>query len=114
MRQKGRMEMNAMFSLLSFLYFVYISACFTPQTKGIRKYQIARYNVVQTCIQYSTLKTLIFERKCHSVADLREGAVAGFQSKKDKFLWVKGRRGIGDCVFFFTAFMHFTFIVNFV
>ena len=72
MRQKGRMEMNAMFSLLSFLYFAYISACFTPQTKGIRKYQIACYNVVQTCIQYSTPKTLIFERKCHSVADLRE------------------------------------------
>ena len=72
MRQKGRMEMDAMFSLLSFLYFAYISACFTPQTKGIRKYQIARYNVVQTCIQYSTPKTLIFERKCHSVADLRE------------------------------------------
>ena len=47
MRQKGRMEMNAMFSLLSFLYFAYISACFTPQTKEIRKYQIARYNVVQ-------------------------------------------------------------------
>ena len=54
MRQKGRMEMNAMFSLLSFLYF--ISACFTPQTKEIRKYQIARYNVVQNCIQYSTPK----------------------------------------------------------
>ena len=62
MRQKGRMEMNAMFSLLSFfhleylryfLYFAYISACFTPQTKEIRKYQIARY---------STPKTLIFER----------------------------------------------------
>ena len=71
MRQKGRMEMNAMFSLLSFLYFayyIYISACFTPQTKEISKYQIARYN----CIQYSTPKTLIFERKCHSVADLRE------------------------------------------
>ena len=69
MRQKGRMEMNAMLSLLSFLYFAYISACFTPQTKEIRKYQIARYNVVQNFIQYSSLKTLIFERKCHSVAD---------------------------------------------
>ena len=88
MRQKGRMEMNAMFSLLSFLYFDYISACFTPQTKGIRKYQIARYNVVQTCIQYSTPKTLIFDRKCFS-GRLKgakppppgggEGAVAGFQ-----------------------------------
>ena len=51
MRQKGSMEMNAMFSLLSFLYFAYISACFTPQTKEIRKYQIARYNVIQNCIQ---------------------------------------------------------------
>ena len=71
------MEMNAMFSLLSFLYFAYISACFTPQTKGIRKYQIACYNVVQTCIQYSTPKTLIFERKCHSVADLRERSPGG-------------------------------------
>ena len=75
--------MNAMLSLLSFLYFAYISACFTPQTKEIRKYQIARYN----CIQYLTPKTQIFERKCHSVAGLRErsppgggeGAVAGFQ-----------------------------------
>ena len=47
MRQKSRMDMNAMFSLLSFLYFAYISACFTPQTKEIRKYQIARYIVVQ-------------------------------------------------------------------
>ena len=46
MRQKGRMEMDAIFSLLSFLYFFYISACFSPQTKEIRKYQIARYNVV--------------------------------------------------------------------
>ena len=72
MQHKGRMEMNAMFSLLSFLYFAYNSACFTPQTKEIRKYQIARYNVVQNCNQYSTPKTLIFERKCHSVADLRE------------------------------------------
>ena len=39
--------MNAMFRLLSFLYFAYISAGFTPQTKEIRKYQIARYFVVQ-------------------------------------------------------------------
>ena len=65
--------------------------CFTPQTKEIRKYQIARYN----CIQYSTPKTLIFETKCHSVADLRErsppppprGGSGRFPVKKrDKFL----------------------------
>ena len=49
-----------------------MSACFTPQTKEICKYQIARYNVVQNCIQYSTPKTLIIERKCHSAADLRD------------------------------------------
>ena len=86
------MEMNAMFSLLSFLYLAYISACFTPQTKEIRNYQIARYNVVQNCIQYSTPKTLIFERKCHSVEDLRErsppprgGGSGRFPLKKDKF-----------------------------
>ena len=97
MRQKGHMEMNAMFSLLSFLYFAYNSACFTPQNE-IRKYQIARYNVVQNCIQYSTPKTLIFETKCHSVADLRErspppppsgggGGNGRFPVKKrDKFL----------------------------
>ena len=53
-------------------FYTSISACFTPQTKEIHKYQIARFNVVQNCIQYSIPKTLIFERKCHSVADLRE------------------------------------------
>ena len=41
-----------------------------------------------------------------------EGAVAGFQSKKkDNFLWVKGRRGIDDCVFFY-SFYAFHFYCN--
>ena len=64
---------------------------------------------------YRGSETLIFERKCHSVADLRErspppsrrggGQWPVSSQKKDKFLWVKGRRGIGDCVFYsFYAF----------
>ena len=83
MRQKGRMEMNAMLVFYRFsILFILV------HVSHLRQYQIARYNVVQNCTQYSTPKTLIFERKCHSVADLRErspppggggGAVADFQ-----------------------------------
>ena len=47
MRQKGRMEMNAMFSLLSFLYFATLVHVSHLRQKKIRKYQIARYIVDQ-------------------------------------------------------------------
>ena len=60
-----------------------------------------RNSQVPNCSLYRGSETLIFERKCHSVADLRErspppprsrgrGAVAGFQSKKKVSFFSEG------------------------
>ena len=76
MRQKGRMEMNAMFSLLSFLYLKNLLNILV-HVSHLRQKKFASTKLLvitwfRTVFSIQLLKTLIIERKCHSVADLRE------------------------------------------
>ena len=90
MRQKGRMEMNAMFSLLSFLYFAYVHVSHLRQ----KKFASTKLLVISWFRNANFLEKMSFSGRLKGAKPpppppRGRGAVAGFQSKKkkkDKFL----------------------------